>query len=183
MSYNIISHHIPASRNGFGDYFSCFPSTGFCTALEYDFEKPQFRVNVEGPIRIGKNVINKVVQTEQTFDKTDPWLIQISCEGEDCEKFRELKQLVLTKPHLQENFQLKKDHPHKSVENLISEMSLKKIPETNKEVIIRDGMENFITTKFRKEILEELHCTHLSTEPIKRLTHGEFWWPKINGRI
>ena len=34
VSYNIISHHIPATRNGFSDYFSRFPSTGLCTALE-----------------------------------------------------------------------------------------------------------------------------------------------------
>ena len=104
VSYNIIYHHIPATRNGFSDYFSRFPSTGLCTALEYDFEKPQFRVNVEGPIRIGKNVINKVVRTEQTFDRSDPWLIQLSREGEDCPQFRELKELVLMKPTLQDNF-------------------------------------------------------------------------------
>ena len=97
VSYNIISHHIPASKNGFSDYFLCFPSTGFCTALEYDFEKPQFRVNVEGPTRMGKNIINKVVRTEQTFDRSDPWLIQISREEEDCPQFRELKELVLMK--------------------------------------------------------------------------------------
>ena len=89
--------------------------------MEYDFKKPQFRVNVEGPIRIGKNVINKVVRTEQTFDISDPWLIQLSREGEDCPQFRELKELVLMKPTLQDNFQLRKDHPLKSVENLISE--------------------------------------------------------------
>ena len=86
-------------------------------------------------------------------------------------------------PHLQENFQLRKDHPLKSVEGLISEMSLEKIPETNKEVIIRDRIEIFIPTKFRKELLEELHSTHLSTDPMKRLACGKFWWPKINKEI
>ena len=115
VSYNIISHHIPASRNGFSDYCLRFPSSGFCTALEFDFEKPQCRINVEGPIRIGKNVINKVVGTEQTFDRSDPWLIQLSCEGEDCPQFREFKELVLMKPTLQDNFQLRKDHPLNSV--------------------------------------------------------------------
>ena len=105
---------------------------------------------MEGPIRLGKNTINKVVQTEQNFDKTDPWLIQISCRGEDCNKFREPTQLILTKPHLQENFQLQKDHPLKSVEGFISEMSLEKIPETNKEVIIRDGVSIFYTYKVKE---------------------------------
>ena len=104
-------------------------------------------------------------------------------EGEDCPQFRKLKQLVLMKPTLQKNFQLKKDHPLKSVENLISEMSLETIPETNKEIIIRDRIEIFIPTKFRKELLEELHLTHLFTEPLKRLVCGKFWWPKINKEI
>ena len=138
---------------------------------------------MEGPIRMGKNVINKVVRTGQSVDRSDPWLIQISHEGEDCPQSRELKQSLLMKSTLQENFQLKKDHPLKSVENLISEMSLEKIPETNKEVIIRDGIEIFIPTKFELELLEDLHSTHLSTEPMKRLACGKFWWPKINKEI
>ena len=118
--------------------------------MEYDSKKSQFRVNVEGPVRIGKNVINKVVRTEVTFDRSAPWLIQPSRKFEDCPQFRELKELVLMKPTLQENFQLRKDHPLKSVEYLISEMSLETIPETNEQVIIRDGIEIFIPTKFRK---------------------------------
>ena len=66
---------------------------------------------------------------------------------------------------------MKKDRPLKSVENLISEMSLKKIPETTKEVIIRYRIEIFIPT------------THLSTEPMKRLARGKFWGPKINKEV
>ena len=50
-------------------------------------------------------------------------------------------------------------------------------------MIVRDEIEIFIPTKFRKELLEELHLTHLSTEPMKRLAHGKFWWPKINKEI
>ena len=81
VSYNIVSHHIPASRNGISDYFSRFPATQLCTAIEYDFDRPQFRVNVGGPVRIGKKIINKVVRTDVTFDRSDPWLIELSTES------------------------------------------------------------------------------------------------------
>ena len=50
-------------------------------------------------------------------------------------------------------------------------------------MIIRDRIDIFIPTKFRKELLEELHSTHLRTEPMKRLACGKFWWPKINKEI
>ena len=62
-------------------------------------------------------------------------------------------------------------------------MSLETIPETNKQIIIRDGVEIFIPTQFRQELLGELHSTHLSTEPMKHLARGKLWWPKINKEI
>ena len=71
IPYNISSIHIPASRNGISDYFLRYPSTKKCMAEEFNFDRPQFRVNIEGPVKMGKNYINKVVRTDLTFDKSD----------------------------------------------------------------------------------------------------------------
>ena len=87
------------------------------------------------------------------------------------------------KPSLTQNFELKKDHPLKTIENIIPEMSLETIQETNKEIIVRDGIEIFIPSQFRGQLLGELHSTHLSTEPMKRLARGKFWWPGMQKEI
>merc|ERR1711954_36561 len=183
MPYNISSIHIPASQNRISDYFSRHPSSKKCLAEEFKLDRPQFRVNIEGQVKIGENYINRIVRTNPTCDLSDPWLIQISREGENCPQFRVLKELVLLKPSLQENFQLKKDHPLKAIENIIPEMSLETIPEINKQIVVRDGVEIFIPTQFRRELLDKLHSTHLSTEPMKHLARGKFWWPKIHKEI
>ena len=87
------------------------------------------------------------------------------------------------KPSLTHNFELRKDHPLKTIENIIPEMSLETIQETNKEIIVRDGVEIFIPSQFRGQLLGELHSTHLSTEPMKRLARGKFWWPGMQKDI
>ena len=124
---------------------------------EFSLETPKFRVNIEGQVKIGKNYINRVIRTTSTCDLSDPWLIQISREGESCQQFRILKELILMKPSLTKNFELRKDHPLKSIENIIPEMSLETIQEPNKEIIVRDGVKIFIPSQFRGQLLGELH--------------------------
>ena len=60
------------------------------------------------------------------------------------------------KPSLQQNFEFRKDHPLKAIENIIPEMSLETIQETNKEIIVRDSVKIFIPTQFRRELLDKL---------------------------
>ena len=103
MPYNISSIHILASQNGISNYLSRHPSSKKCLAEDFSLETPKFRVNIEGQVKIGKNYINRVVRTSPTCDLSDPWLIQISREGENCPQFRVLKELVLLKPSLQQN--------------------------------------------------------------------------------
>ena len=98
-------------------------------------------------------------------------------EGAQCTQFKEMKTLILEEPHLDEKFELKKDNPLKSVEGILGEMSLERIPETNKDVIIRDGTEIFIPSKCRNQALEELYSIHLSSSSMKRLGRGKFYWP------
>ena len=58
------------------------------------------------------------------------------------------------------------------MEGLILEMSLEKICETNKKVIIRDGIEIFMPTELGRNFSKSFI-----------LAHGKCWWPKINKEI
>ena len=83
----------------------------------------------------------------------------------------------MEKPLQDGKYELKKDSLLEAVENILGEMCLERIEETNKEIIIHDGQEIFIPSVFQKELLEELHSTHLSGAAMQRIARQKFWWP------
>ena len=174
--------HIPAKDNGIADYYSRFPETDRCLAQTYPIGNPTFRQGLEGEIGIGKHKLYRIKQTEG-YDHSDPWLIQISRNAEECEEFTELKQIIESKPMNEGKFVLRQDSPLKAFENLISELSLEKVQETNKDIILRDSSEVFIPTKYREQLLRELHSTHLSAASMKKLSRGKFFWPGMSRDI
>ena len=93
VCYNIEAFHIPAKKNGIADYFSRFPETSECLAQSYPIGHPSFCQGIEGEVGIGKNRMYRVIQTDE-YDHSDPWLIQLSREAEQCPEFVELKKII-----------------------------------------------------------------------------------------
>ena len=62
----------------------------------------------------------------------------------------------------------------KAVEGILEQMSLERIPETNKDIKISDGREILIPTQFRQQVLDELYSTHLSGTSMKKMGRGKF---------
>ena len=50
-------------------------------------------------------------------------------------------------------------------------------------LIVRDSSNILIPQEARKDILRELHSTHLSTEYMKALARGRFFWPNYQEDI
>ena len=122
------------------------------------------------------------MQTEE-YDRSDPWLIQLSREAEQCPEFVELKNIIESKPMQEGKFALRNDSPLKAFENLLGELSMERVPETNKWIILRQNSEIFIPTKYRPQLLRELHSTHLSGANMKKLARQKFFWPNMLKQI
>ena len=80
-------------------------------------------------------------------------------------------------------FASRNDSPLKPFENLLGELSLERVPETNKWIILRQNSEIFIPTKYRPQLLRELHSTHLSGASMKKLARQKFFWPNMSKQI
>ena len=52
--------------------------------------------------------------------------------------------------------------------------------ESGLKLVIRNGQEIFIPQMARKEMILELHSTHMSTEGMKKLARKKFWWPQMS---
>ena len=75
-------------------------------ATSFNLEKPSFRQNIEGEIAYGKNKLFRIVQTDDNFDRTNPWLITLSRESGSCLEFNELKKLIEEKPWKEGKYEL-----------------------------------------------------------------------------
>ena len=119
-------------------------------ATPFSMDRLSFRVNVEGQIKYGKNSIYRVIQSDTLFDRSDPLLLTLSKEGENCPEFKEMRKLILEKPLQDGKYDLRKDVPLEAVEGVRGEMSLQRIQETNEDIVLCDGPEIFIPSMYRQ---------------------------------
>ena len=105
---------------------------------------------------MGKNRCFRVVEGTDTvaFDSKDPWLIKISLEGE--------QDSLYTKPD-----RIEDNDPLKKYEGFLAELSLFRVEETGKDVLIKGGAELIIPETLTKNIISILHKTHLSAASMK----------------
>ena len=52
--------------------------------------------------------------------------------------------------------------------------------ENGRKLVVRNSQEILIPQMARKEMLLELHSTHMSTEGMKKLARRKFWWPQMS---
>ena len=51
--------------------------------------------------------------------------------------------------------------------------------ESGLKLVVRKGQELYIPQTARKEMLTELHSTHMSTAGMKQLARKKMWWPQM----
>ena len=86
---------------------------------------------MEGQIKYRKNKLYRVVQSDTLYNRSDLWMIIFSREGEKYSEFQEIRKLIIEKPLKDGINELRKDSPLKAVENILGELCLEKIKETN----------------------------------------------------
>ena len=74
--------------------------------------------------------------------------------------------------HLEDNSELKQ------VGVVVKELGIFTC-ESGLKLVVRNGQELYIPQMARKEMILELHSTHMSTEGMKKLARKKFWWPQI----
>ena len=52
--------------------------------------------------------------------------------------------------------------------------------ESGLKLVIRNGQEIFIPQMARREMIPNLHSTHMSTEGMKKLARKKFWWAQMS---
>ena len=78
--------------------------------------------------------------------------------------------------HLEDNSELKK------IGVIIRELGIFEC-ESGLKLVIRNGQEIFIPQMARKEMILEIHSTHMSTEGMKKLARKKFWWPQMSNDL
>ena len=75
--------------------------------------------------------------------------------------------------NLEENSELKK------IGAIMRELGLYEC-QNGKKLVIRNSQEILIPKLARKEMLRELHSTHMSVQGMKRLARKKFWWQAMS---
>ena len=52
--------------------------------------------------------------------------------------------------------------------------------ENGRKLVVRNSQKILIPKLARKEMLGELHSTHMSVQGMKRLARKKFWWPAMS---
>ena len=55
--------------------------------------------------------------------------------------------------------------------------------QNGRKLVVRNSKEIVIPQQARKEMLMELHSTHMSSDGMKRLARGKFYWPQMSKDI
>ena len=159
---NLKLEHVPGIKNCTADFRSRRPRDSFEAVCEQE---------VPIKLRLGVRTVRAERMMLNTFD---PRIKKLAEVGHGDPSYRmmihHVEQQTESK-HLEENSELKK------IGVIMRELGLFEC-ENGRKLVVRNSQEILIPQMARKEILLELHSTHMSTEGMKKLARRKFGGPR-----
>ena len=161
---NLKLEHVPGIKNCTADFRSRRPRDSFEAVCEQD---------VPIKLRLGVRTVRAQRMMLNTIDPRIGKLAEVGHEDTDYRMMIHHVEQQTENRNLEENSELKK------IGVIMRELGLYEC-ENGRKLVIRNSQEILIPKMARKEMLWELHSTHMSVQGMKRLARKKFWWPAMS---
>ena len=158
---NLKLEHVPGFKNCTAGFRSRRPRDSFEVVCEQE---------VPIKLRLGVRTVRAQIMMLNTIDPRIGKLAEVRHEDTDYRMMVHHVEQQTEHRNLEENSELKK------IGTIMRELGLYEC-QNGKKLVIRNSQEIIIPNLARKEMLRELHSTHLSVQGMKRLARKKFWWP------